>query len=80
MTVCGATRLLVPGVLVGATVTSVTGSEPAAWAAAALTVGALLATQRRRGAGAACAIPPTGAAPRPAPSPIEPSDDIPSPT
>jgi hypothetical protein len=80
MNACDATRVLVPGVLVGAIVASMAGSDLAGWAAALLTMGVLIASRRMRGTGAACAVPPTDPPPSPATRSIEPSDDLPSPT
>lgn len=53
---CGATRLLVPGFLIGLSVSSVAGSDLLGWIAGAVTVAVLIVVQRFRGTGSACAI------------------------
>ena len=61
MNTCGLTRLLVPATLVGLGVTTVTGSDPAGWAAAVITGGAIYGVQALRGTNRSCAIPPQSA-------------------
>ena len=56
MTVCGATRLLVPGFLVALSVSSVAGNDLYGWLAGALTVGVLVIVRRLRGSAATCAL------------------------
>ena len=58
MNICAATRLLVPGSLVGLAVASVTGNDLHGWIAVALTVGGLVIVGRLRGAAATCALAP----------------------
>jgi hypothetical protein len=58
MTMCAATRLLVPAFLVGLGVSSVAGNDLYGWVAGALTVGGLAIVQRRRGTAATCALAP----------------------
>ncbi len=72
---CRATRLLVPGFLIGVFVSSVSGSDAVGWAAAALTVGVLLAVQRMRHTGASCAIEPPQVPSRPAARPTDAATD-----
>jgi hypothetical protein len=79
MDACGATRLLVPGFLIGVGVSSVTGSDVIGWAAVALTVGVLVAVRRIRVTGASCAIAPTDVPLHPAGRPTEPVTDTSSP-
>lgn len=79
MDACGATRLLVPGFLIGVGVSSVTGSDVIGWAAVALTVGVLVAVRRIRVTGASCAITPPDVPLRPAVPPTEAATDTSSP-
>lgn len=58
MNVCAATRLVVPGSLVGLGVASVTGNDLRGWIAGALTVGGLVVVRRFRGTAATCALAP----------------------
>ncbi len=53
---CRATRLLIPGFLVGLSVSAVAGSDLVGWIAAAVIVAVLMVVQRFRGTGSACAI------------------------
>lgn len=55
---CGVTRLLVIGFLIGTVVSSLTGSDLAGWVAALLATAALAGVQRVRG-GPACPVPAT---------------------
>lgn len=75
MNACGATRLLVPGVLIGLGVSSVTGSDLIGWAVLALALGALVVVRRIRGIAASCAVAPPDVAPRPAERPVEQAAD-----
>jgi hypothetical protein len=61
MSTCATTRLLLPAVLVGLLVSSVTGNDLAALLVAAATIGLLhlVTTRTRWGAGGgSCAVPP----------------------
>ena len=58
MNICAATRLLVPGFLVGLGVSSVAGNDRYGWIAAALTLGGLAMVQRLRGTAATCPLAP----------------------
>ncbi len=76
---CRATRLLVPGFLVGIGVSSVAGNDLLGWIAAAAVVAVLLVVQRVRGTATACAIRVTdepthdaAASNEPAPTPTSP--------
>lgn len=77
---CGATRLLVPGFLIGVGVSSVTGSDAIGWAAVALVVGVLVAVRRIRGTAASCAVAPADVPLHPAVRPTEPVTDASSPS
>ena len=59
MTICRATRLLVPALLVSVAVTSLTGSERYGWLAAALTFAVMVVVQGVRGTAAACPMAPS---------------------
>jgi hypothetical protein len=61
MNVCGTTRLLVPGFMVGLGVSTFTGNDLFGWIAAALTISALAVLQKVRGAAVSCALPPSSA-------------------
>jgi len=56
MSVCTATRLLVPALLVSLGVSSVTGNDLYGWIAGSVTVGGLAIVQRLGGAGTTCAL------------------------
>ena len=56
MNTCALTRLLVPGFIVGMIVSSVAGSDPLGFVAAAATMAALIVVQRVRGTATACAV------------------------
>jgi hypothetical protein len=56
--VCGLTRFLLVGFVLGTVVSSVTGNDVYGWAAALIGVAALAVVQRVRGTAAACAVRP----------------------
>lgn len=58
MTMCGATRLLVPAALVGVVVASLSGHDLYGLVAAVLTAGVLALVDRVRGITATCAVAP----------------------
>lgn len=62
---CGASRLLLAGFVAGTLVSSLTGSDLAGWAAAALAVGLITVLRRVRGTSTSCPIPPAVRSPVP---------------
>jgi hypothetical protein len=58
MNTCAATRVLVPGSLVGLGVASVAGNDLYGWIVGALTVGGLVFLRRLRGTAATCTVAP----------------------
>ena len=56
--VCGLTRFLLVGFVIGTVASSVTGSDGFGWAAALIGVASLAVVQRIRGTAAACAVRP----------------------
>ena len=65
MTVCTATRLLVPALLVSLGVSAVTGNDRYGWIAGGLTVGGLAIVRRLGRAATTCAVAPPQAEPGP---------------
>jgi hypothetical protein len=57
MILCGASRLVLIGFIIGTAVSSITRSDLAGWGAGAAGVGVYLVRQRLRGTGGSCAIP-----------------------
>jgi hypothetical protein len=57
MSPCGATRVLLPGFMVGVVVSTFTGNDPLAWVAAAVTIALVAVVRRVRGATTSCALP-----------------------
>jgi hypothetical protein len=89
MNPCGATRVLIPGFMVGVAVSTFTGNDLLAWVAAAVTITVVAVIQRIRGATTSCAIPasteahrraadlPDAEAPAPLPIRLEDSERAP---
>lgn len=57
MSPCGASRVLLPGFVVGVLVSTLLGNDALAWVAAALTIAATAVVQRLRGRTTSCALP-----------------------
>jgi hypothetical protein len=57
MSPCGASRVLVPGLVVGVLVSTLLGNDAMAWVAAIVAMAATALVQRARGRSTSCAVP-----------------------